>query len=143
MPKYHGQSGFRGFHPTREFISCDKGTPLVMFAGASNYAVESNGHQVSFTIGEDVTINPEGSEESVSLAGKRGIIRTLDLKVLLDNAIPAVLQGTLGKPHPFHQITPEEALQMKDEFDVALGMAEIARINDAEQKADQDPNRQP
>jgi len=113
----------------REFIRFDKGTPLSAFIGAKDYSPETGGSQVSFTIGSEVEFMQEGAATPESLDGKRGIISTLDLNVLYNNMVPAVLKGAPGQLHRHHQVTPEEALVIKNEFDIALGMAEILRAD--------------
>lgn len=112
-----------------EFVRFDKGTPLWAFIGAKNYAAENGGDEVSFTIGAGVEFTPEGKDQAESLAGKRGVISALDLRVLQERMIPAVLGGSPGKQHRHHEITPEEALPIKDEFEIALGMAEILKAD--------------
>ena len=105
----------------REFIRFDKGTPLAAFVGAIAYAAENKGDDVSFTIGPDVQITPEGSTEPQSLSGQRAIISSRDLNILNDNMVPAAMGMSKGVLHPHHQITRDEALQIKNDFDIALG----------------------
>lgn len=120
----------------QEFVIFDKSTPLMGFVGADNFAAEDNGKVVSFTIGEGITLQPEGEDQVADVGGQRGRISYIDLLTLQQSMVPAAIQGAPGKMHRTHQVTPEEALVLQDRFDIALGMAQIAQENKRTQDAD-------
>lgn len=136
MSRDNYQRRFQEPHPTIEFYKFDVNMPLFMFAGAKDFAAETYGFDVAFTIGPGVAIQPEGYSEAISLEGKRGIISVMHLRSLVDNIIPVVLGGTPRKLHRHHQITPEEALAMQGDFETALDMVDIAQANNAAPKVD-------
>ena len=128
MAKYHGQKVFEGYLEPQDFVGFDSQTPLFGFVGATGYAAEQGGTSISFTIGQGIL-----GEDGQDMGGQRAIIDTAQMNAML-GMLEAVKSGTVGKPHPHHQITPEQAVTIQNEFVEILSVASMLQANAAESR---------